>query len=76
MEAVKKYSDSKSYRDSQKAIHHKGIEDAAQDSIKVIGLLLDFDDDLNPATEQRLREILRALVVIRHKNRVIEEHNP
>ena len=76
METVKKYSDSKSYRDSQKALHHKGIEDAAQDSIKVIGLLLDFDDDLNPATEQRLREILRALVVIRHKNRVIEEHNP
>jgi CRISPR/Cas system Type II protein with McrA/HNH and RuvC-like nuclease domain len=76
METVKKYSDSKSYRESQKALHHQGIEDAAQDSIKAIGLLLDFDEDLSPATEQRLREILKALVVIRHKNRVIKEHNP
>lgn len=76
METVKQYPDSKSYRDSQKALHHKGIEDAAQDSIKAIGLLLDFDEDLSPTTEQRLREILRALVVIRHKNRMIKEHNP
>jgi len=76
METVKQYSDSKSYRESQKALHHQGIENAAQDGIKSIGLLLDFDDDINPATEQRLREILKALVVIRHKNRVIEEHNP
>jgi len=51
METVKQYSDSKSYRESQKALHHQGIEDAAQDSIKAIGLLLDFDDDLNPAQE-------------------------
>ena len=76
METVKPYPDSKSYRASQKSLHHRGIENAAQDSIKSIGLILDFDTDLNPATEQRLREILKALVVIRHKNRVIEEHNP
>jgi len=76
MEPVKQYSDSKSYRESQKAMHHQGIEDASQDSIRAIGLLLDFDEDLSPATEQRLREILKALVVIRHKNRVIKEHNP
>ena len=76
METVKQYPDSKSYKDSQKAQHHQGIEDAAQDSIRSIGLLLDFDEDLSPATEQRLREILKALVVIRHKNRVIKEHNP
>ena len=76
METVKQYPDSKSYRESQKAMHHRGIENAAQDGIKSLGLLLDFDEDLNPATEQRLREILKALVVIRHKNRVIEEHNP
>ena len=76
METVKPYPDSKSYRASQKALHHRGIENASQDSIKSIGLILDFDTDLNPATEQRLREILKALVVIRHKNRVIEEHNP
>jgi hypothetical protein len=65
-----------SYAAQQKALHHQGIEDAAQDSIKAVGLILDFDDDINPATQQRLKEILRALVVIRHKNRVIKEHNP
>ena len=65
-----------SYAAQQKALHHRGIEDAAQDSIKAIGLILDFDDDINPTTEQRLREILKALVVVRHKNRVIQEHNP
>jgi hypothetical protein len=76
METVKQYSDSKSYRDAQKGVQHQGIEDASQDSIKAIGLLLDFDENLSPATEQRLREILKALVVIRHKNRMIKEHNP
>jgi hypothetical protein len=76
METVKKYSDSQSYRDAQRAFQHQGIEDATQKGLKDIGLLLDFDDDLTPATEQRLREILKSLVIIRHKNRVIKEHNP
>lgn len=76
METVKQYPDSKSYRESQKALHHQGIEDAAQDSIRAIGLLLDFDNDLSPVAEKKMRDILRLLVVIRHKNRMIKEHNP
>ena len=76
METVKKYSDSKSYRDAQRAVQHQGIEDASIQGIKDIGLLLDFDESLSPVTEKKLREILRSLVVIRHKNRVIREHNP
>ena len=76
METVKKYSDSKSYRDAQRAAQHQGIEDASIKGIKDIGLLLDFDDSLTPVTEQKLRDILRSLVIIRHKNRVIREHNP
>jgi hypothetical protein len=76
METVKKYPDSKSYREAQRAIQHQGIEDASIKGIKDIGLLLDFDDSLSPVTEAKLREILKALVVIRHKNRVIKEHNP
>ena len=76
METVKPYPDSKSYREAQRAIQHQGIEDASIKGIKDIGLLLDFDDSLSPVTEAKLREILKALVVIRHKNRVIKEHNP
>ena len=76
METVKQYSDSKSYRDAQRAVQHQGIEDASIKGIKDIGLLLDFDDSLSPVTEAKLRDILRSLVVIRHKNRMIKEHNP
>jgi hypothetical protein len=76
METVKKYSDSKSYRDAQRGVQHQGIEDATQEGIRAIGLLLDFDNDLSPVAEKKIRDILRLLVVIRHKNRVIKEHNP
>ena len=76
METVKKYSDSKSYRDAQRAVQHEGIEDATKQGIKAIGLLLDFDNDLSPVSEKKMRDILRLLVVIRHKNRMIKEHNP
>ena len=76
METVKKYSDTQSYRDAQRAVQHEGIEDATQQGIKAIGLLLDFDNDLSPVAEKKMRDILRLLVVIRHKNRMIKEHNP
>lgn len=76
METVKKYSDTKSYRGAQKGVQHQGIEDATQEGIRAIGLLLDFDNDLSPVAEKKMRDILRLLVVIRHKNRMIKEHNP
>jgi len=76
METEKQFADSKSYRAAQKGIQHQGIEDAAQQSIKMIGLLLDFEENLSPVIEKKLREILKSLVAIRHKNRTIQKHNP
>jgi hypothetical protein len=76
MEKEKQYPDAKSYRAAQKGIQHKGIEDAAYVGIKNIGLLLEFDGDLGEVTEKRLKEVLKSLMIIRQRNRTIQEHNP
>jgi hypothetical protein len=76
METEKQFADSKSYRAAQKGIQHQGIENAAYEGIKNIGVILDFDDNLGEVTEKRLREVLKSLMVIRQKNRTIQEHNP
>ena len=64
METVKKYSDSKSYRDAQKGVKHQEIEDATQEGIRAIGLLLDFDNDLSPLMHQH--RVNQSLVVLVH----------
>jgi hypothetical protein len=57
-----------------KAKCHKEIEIQSNTNIKRIGLILDFDSEgLAPASKIRLEELLHSMVMIRHRNRQLQE---
>lgn len=55
----------------QRGKYYSSIEGSANDSIKSLGVTLDFDLTLCPATRARLVELIQTMVRIRHKNRTL-----
>ena len=72
----RKYIHAKDDGVSHKEHSHLVIAQLTKMNIKNLGLILDFDSaNLKPASEKRLREILRNHLVIQHKNTMLKEKN-
>ena len=64
----------KEYSDMQRPINHQLIEDCAKKSLQALGVTIDFDETLCPATKERIAHVMHNLQVIRRKNTAIREH--
>jgi hypothetical protein len=64
----------KEYSASQRVIYHQLIEDLAKEGLQKIGVSLDFDDEIQGATRDRLADVMHNLQVIRRKNKAIKDH--